>query len=357
MNKKQGAKRSIFWSIFAKYFIFRFCGIISRQQKLFLVLLKKTFYNFNMNLHENTDFGRKVFFLYPPFDFEKKVMHTLFDLEYEIYIINDHLKAKSLLKQYPDSIFFVNIDEKLTPDEWFNFVVSFEEDSVLSTIFLGILCSRIPKATKEHFLLHATIPAGLISLNHPYEDIIDQLKNILEINGAKGRRKYIRADTRRIPNVGVSLPLANVEVKLKLKDISSVGFACTGPVLIKEKFKINTLLRNIKLTLSGKDYRCSGAVVMSTSNSEDATLVIVFTKGMSFLLKSSIKDFIKQTLQDEINFQIVQGCFDETDYSRKIDKKGKNTKESKADSGEDTESESEETLENSPEQEQNNENS
>ena len=114
-----------------------------------------------MNLHENNDFGRKVFFVMPSYDFQSLVIPSLYEQEFEVYILDNFTKAKDILRSFPDSICFINTDEGLSPSEWFFYIKSFESDPMLSTIFLGIICTRMTKAQKEQFAIETTIPAGI----------------------------------------------------------------------------------------------------------------------------------------------------------------------------------------------------
>ena len=132
-----------------------------------------------MNLHENTDFGRKVFFLNMSYDFQRAVIPALFNKEYEVYEINDYRRAKNILKNYPDSICFIYVDKGLPLNEWFNFMASFEDDPMLSTIFLGIVSSKLDNAQKIHFLMQSVVPAGFVGLDQSDEDIIEQIRSIL----------------------------------------------------------------------------------------------------------------------------------------------------------------------------------
>ena len=52
---------------------------------------------------------------------------------------------------------------------------------------------------------------------------------ILDVNGAKGRRQYVRATCEVSGNAFISIPTKNGDVNLPLVDFSSVGLACKIP--------------------------------------------------------------------------------------------------------------------------------
>ena len=78
-----------------------------------------------MESRENPLFGRKVFFVNPSFLIENYVFDFLRKNEYEVYMLQDYKKAKSILAAYPDSICFIDIDAELSYSEWYNYMKSF----------------------------------------------------------------------------------------------------------------------------------------------------------------------------------------------------------------------------------------
>src|SRR5574344_206655 len=172
---------------------------------------------------DNPVYGRKVFFLNPPYSVRKYVITSLQEMEYEVYTIDDYRDAKNILRHYKDSICFVNIDETLTADSWFNFITSFENDESLNSIFLGVVSERMRKSDKDLFLLKTKIPAGFIPLNGKIDDITETFRGILEINGAKGRRQYVRASCANDKDAILLYTTDSKMYQMKLLDLSSVG--------------------------------------------------------------------------------------------------------------------------------------
>ncbi|MBO7484447.1 MAG: hypothetical protein J6T84_00095 [Spirochaetaceae bacterium] len=274
-----------------------------------------------MNLHENTDFGRKVFFLNPSSFLMDNIIPALFDKEYEIYTIGSYKHAKSVLKKFPDSICFICIDsvqdenqkvDELSPTGWYNFICSFEKDPILSTIFVGIISENATKPQQEFFQLNTQIPAGFIRLPCDTPQLIEIFAGILEINGAKGRRQYIRTNCSSDPNVQVRLP---PEYQMSVKDISFAGLACSGSSETSDHFKVNTLIRDFDLSIHGKKYKCSGAVLMVSGREDITDLVIMFTKGSSLPFRTAIKDYIQQSMQNSIKTITESSPADTEDYS------------------------------------------
>ena len=267
--------------------------------------------------HDNPIFGRKVFFLNPPYSVRKVVLGNLQEMEYEIYVIDDYKDAKNILRHYKDSICFINVDEQLTPEAWFNFVTSFEDDEILKTIFLGIITERLRKADKDQFMLKANIPAGLIPLNGRLDDITETFNGILEINGAKGRRQYVRAQCAKDPNAVLFYTVGGKMYQFKLLDISSVGTAAILPPQFKDLLQPNSVMRDITISLGTKQLVLSAAVFAIKENEKFLTLVLLFMKGTLSSTKSVIREYVFKTLSSDMINSITGESQDGENYDYK----------------------------------------
>ena len=268
-----------------------------------------------MNLHENTDFGRKVFFLNMSNDFKQTIIPALFNKEYEVYTIDDYRRAKAVLRHFPDSICFIDVDDGLTPNGWFNFMDSFDNDEMLSTIFLGIISSSLGYAQKMHFLMQSVVPAGFIGLNQPYEDLLEQIRNILDLNGAKGRRRFVRADCLDDLRVSVFFDFGENRFTAKIKDISSAGLSCVVSLKYKDSFKVNMLIREFSLIIDNETYKCSAAVLKAFVVNDKMTVVLVFTQAIGFNVRRSIRGFLRSFLQGKITKIAHDNVLDPKDYT------------------------------------------
>ena len=280
-----------------------------------------------MESRENPAYGRKVFFLNPPFNIRKLIISKLQELEYQIYVIDDYKNAKNVLRHYPDSICFINIDNhdgnELTVNQWFNFIQSFADDPVLKTIYTGILAGRTSQSEKNFFLLNANIPAGFISINETVEELVQILTGILDINGAKGRRQYVRAKCRKNGQAVVKITLNNACYMLQIIDISSVGLACELPPANQNAFPANTLLRDINIRLDDKFITCSAAVLSAKQFGDKLSLILLFLKGTSYSVKDAVRTYVFDQLHSEMLNAIVGDMPDTTVYSDKISLKDK----------------------------------
>ena len=269
-----------------------------------------------MNLRENSTLGRKVFFVNPPYYVTNTIIPRLTDNEYEVYFIDNFRMVKPVLKKYPDSICFINIDsDVLTFKQWFRFVKSFEEDEILSTIFFGVISQYAPKPERENFLLNVQLPAGFIQFTPDMEALVDIFLAILEMNEAMGKRKYVRADCGRDPRIYAEINLESKKMPLMIQNISSVGISCYANEsqlpLLEEKS-----VHRMTLHLNDMVFPGSIIILMKREMNGKPIVVMLFGQGLAFSSKSMIRDFIRHKIQVNLNQEFIGVPLDKTDYTK-----------------------------------------
>ena len=91
-----------------------------------------------MNPNNVSILGRKIFFLNLSTDVKERIISVLREEEYEVYFLDNYRYAKNALREYPDSIFFLQIDDhsqnELDTIQWFNFLNSFIKEPLFINI-------------------------------------------------------------------------------------------------------------------------------------------------------------------------------------------------------------------------------
>ena len=269
-----------------------------------------------MESRENPLFGRKIFFVNPTFNIEKYLIDYLRKNEYEVYILKEYKKAKRVLSVYPDSMCFIDIDEQLSYSEWYNYMKSFSLIPELQGIYLGIVTQNAPWEDKDKFLMNVRLPCGF-TLISKQEKILEHFAAILDLNGAKGRRKYLRLDTRSEKDVSGYMTSEGKLYTINIKDISSVGFAITYKQELMSMFQKNTLIRNLCLSAGRKSMVCS-CIVFNTQVNPDGTAmsVLMLTNENPESTKTYIRDYIVQKVDEKMNTLIANVEKDDTRYNQ-----------------------------------------
>ncbi len=269
-----------------------------------------------MESRENPLFGRKIFFVNPTFNIEKYLIDYLRKNEYEVYILKEYKKAKRVLSVYPDSMCFIDIDEQLSYSEWYNYMKSFSLIPELQGIYLGVVTQNATWEDKDKFLMNVRLPCGFTVISKQ-EKILEHFAAILDLNGAKGRRKYLRLDTRTEKDVSGYMTSEGKLYTINIKDISSVGFAITYKQELMSMFQKNTLIRNLCLSAGRKSMVCA-CIVFNTQVNPDGTAmsVLMLTNENPESTKTYIRDYIFQKFDEKMNTLIANVEKDDTRYNQ-----------------------------------------
>ena len=269
---------------------------------------------------ENPIVGRKVFFVNPPLYVENYLHLELKQHEYEVYIISDFRYTKAALRHFPDALCFIFIDDEMTYDEWFNFIQSFQKEEVLKTIFVGLMSAIIPKAQHERFLMNLSLPGGFILLTEfKGSALIEKIVGILDLNGAKGRRKYLRWDcTSEDTPINGYFANGSQLLQVSIVNISSVGFVCYYPASYGDVLKKNTLIASFSITL-GRRSIVTPSVVFETKivNASKYVSIMLFSKHVGQDDRKVIKNYVFDQLQDRFEKLVFASQPDVEDYSNR----------------------------------------
>lgn len=269
---------------------------------------------------ENPIVGRKVFFVNPPLYVENYLHLELKQHEYEVYIISDFRYTKAALRHFPDALCFIFIDDEMTYDEWFNFIQSFQKEEVLKTIFVGLMSAIIPKAQHERFLMNLSLPGGFILLTEfKGSALIEMIVGILDLNGAKGRRKYLRWDcTSEDTPINGYFANGSQLLQVSIVNISSVGFVCYYPASYGDVLKKNTLIASFSITL-GRRSIVTPSVVFETKivNASKYVSIMLFSKHVGQDDRKVIKNYVFDQLQDRFEKLVFASQPDVEDYSNR----------------------------------------
>ena len=268
---------------------------------------------------ENPIIGRKVFFVNPPLYVENYLHLELKQHEYEVYIISDYKYTKNALRQFPDALCFIFIDDEMTYDEWFNFIQSFQKDDKLKTIFVGLMSAIIPKPQQERFMMNLSLPGGFIMLTEfKGSALIEKIVGILELNGAKGRRKYLRLDCDSSIKINGYFANKSQLLQVSILNISSVGFTCVYPRSYGDALKKNMVVPSFSITLGRRSIVTPSVVFdIKIVNEHQCFGIMLFLKQVGQDDRKVVKNFIFDQLEQRFENMIYALPPDVEDYSNR----------------------------------------
>jgi hypothetical protein len=244
--------------------------------------------------------GRKIFFVHPSVYVQNEILAELIQQEHEVYVIKDETKLQKILRRYPDSIVFASIDETLAAAKWEALIRSIMAE--IKTVSIGILSNTNDTDSRRLYLNTLKVPCGFIPVKAGTPKVIKALLEVLRAVDAKGRRKYIRADTAGETMTTVNFSHNGTFITGMIQDISVVGFSCVfaeDPELEK-----NSLFPDIQVKLQSILLKAEGIVFGSRSEGEKKIYVVIFTPKIDPSVKVKIRSYIQKNLQTKMEAEM-----------------------------------------------------
>ena len=249
---------------------------------------------------ENKGDGKKIFLLYPQSVIQQDMLDILIMAGYETYIIFDTDRARKLLKKFPGSIMYINIDERFKEPEWEAYIRNIIKDEETKDSMLGIMSYNQDKALMKKYLMDLAIHCGYVQLKLGIKESTKIIIGALEANEARGKRKFIRADCEDDVNATISIKL-NVGSGYntgKLLDISSAGIAVKFDKF--ENIAPNSIIADIQLRLRTGLIR-TDMIYMGKRMDLENVYILLFDQKMSQDNKFIVYRYVKSCLQKYID--------------------------------------------------------
>ena len=243
--------------------------------------------------------GKKVFFLYPTTPVVNQVIFELVQNEYEAYTAKDPTRLARLLKKYPDSIIYINTDEKITGVEWDKWI-----GTVLSTtpkVKIGIFSSNTDEEYREKFIKSNRVTCGFFTNKIDLSKTTESILEILNEQNVKGRRKYLRARTDRESDATINIPHAGDFLNGVIKDVSVVGVSCVFPH--DPGLSKNSVLKNVQIKLASMILKVESVVFGSRDELGEKIYVLIFTQRIDPTVRVKIRKYIQKNLQNKMDLE------------------------------------------------------
>jgi len=173
--------------------------------------------------------GKKIFFVHPSAFLKNVVLDELVQQEYEIYVVKDEQKLSRVLKKNPSSIVFASIDEVLPAAKWEAWIRQIMGDQATRGVDIGILSNAENAEARKLYEDSLKVSCGFIPVKMDKTKVTQELLDTLKAANAKGRRKYIRADTQGESMTTINLPVNGEFITGEIRDISVVALRARFP--------------------------------------------------------------------------------------------------------------------------------
>jgi len=244
------------------------------------------------------DYGKKVFFLFPPSVVKDELVFRLLEQEYEVYMLRDVAAAKRLLVLYPDSLLFANIDEGMSEPEWEMWILGVQAEQATAGVGIGILTYNANDEMRQKYLMEVGAKCGLIHMKLGIDESTRLLLATLSANEAKGRRRYVRADCSNDKLSSINLHHGAKRISGRIRDISVVGFSCVFSP--DPGFAKNTLVSDIQLRMRGALLSVNAIVFGTREQDGYPSYVFLFSPPLFGDARTKIRRYIQVALQTDI---------------------------------------------------------
>ncbi|MCL2068195.1 MAG: PilZ domain-containing protein [Treponema sp.] len=244
--------------------------------------------------------GRKIFFLHPAVVVQNQIVAELVQQEFEVYLVKDHDTIRKAIGKYPDSIIFVDINEMMAETEWEKWIRGMMKNH--PDISVGIITANHSEDLMRKYINSVKVDCGYTVLKADLKKSIAHILEILLHANAKGRRKYIRANTENETSTTLNLPHGGSFINGVIKDISVVGMSCSfdhDPELAK-----NSLFRDIQIKLQSMLLKTEGIVFGSRMDSTSKIYVFLFTQRIDPEVRTKIRKYIQHNLQSKMDTEL-----------------------------------------------------
>ncbi|MDR1074553.1 MAG: PilZ domain-containing protein [Treponema sp.] len=253
---------------------------------------------------ENTEItGKKIFFLHPPTIVRNEVVSALVLQEFEAYTAKDPVALGRVLRRFPDSIVFVNLDEKtMSEKELEMWICGIMADPITAQTQIGLLASNASDEVKQKYLTQINVACGLTPITTDLKKLIAQISQVLFKHNAMGRRKYIRITSDNETLTIANMPLNGHFISASIRDISSTGFSCIfleDPNLAK-----GTIITDIQLKLQSTLMRAEAIVLGSRADELMQVYVFIFMPQVDTDVRYKIHKYIQIVLQNKMDMEL-----------------------------------------------------
>jgi hypothetical protein len=248
--------------------------------------------------------GRKVFFLYPH-SIVRDIVKDIIKQEFEVYVVEDHIRLKKMLVKYRHSIVFINIEERLKEGDWETYLRDILSNPTTQDVGIGVFTYfERSKALTEKYLLELGVNCGYIRLKTDIAKCKDIILKMLEANEARGKRRFVRGVCNpRLDTFNVVIGTSRCSGKVL--DISIAGMACQFNDLPRN-LEVGTELKDVQLVLRGIHCQVCGKIIRVDRRGGDSDVYIILFRAECLTpnIKDKIHSFIHICLQNTIDEEI-----------------------------------------------------
>jgi hypothetical protein len=243
--------------------------------------------------------NRKIFFLHPQAVIQDDLVRSLVEDNFEAYLVRNPVSAKTLIREFPDSVLLIQIDSGLSRDDWMSYATEVKSNPVFAALTLCVLSVSDAESLREPFLGDESPFSHAISYaKFDFGKTMRELQEYLTNEKTRLPRNQVRGTSPESLEVSVVFVRDEVRYVGSLKDITIAGLTCrlTQEELLPSEVPIPAII----VTYGKTQFSVVGRI--AGKHGKDGLLhLILFDEGTKSERRKDIFDLIQACFQAETN--------------------------------------------------------
>ena len=240
--------------------------------------------------------GRRVLFVDPPSVVQEQMIHFLVTAQYEAAIVKDHRKINAVLRAFPESVVYFNLDSHMPAEALEQVVRAVIAGKENHGAEVGVLSYNSNPDLAKHYLLDLGATCGYVILALGFQKSARIVIRALEAAEARGDRKFVRVKVPKGKGT-IHVDTGGQSVTGEILDISEAGMAC----LLRADYGPGTVLQDIQLRLWGSILSVGGTIRGTRKTPLGLVYVIMFDPISDSRARSKMYGFLRRVMQHEVD--------------------------------------------------------
>ena len=247
--------------------------------------------------------NKKVFFLHPQAVVQDDLVRGLVEVNYEAYLLRNAANTKLVLKEYPDSILFIQTDTVMDSGDWLNYIEDLKSIPALNNLPVYVVSMHSLEEIKSNFLDESDlISRGISYANFDFETVFKEIDEILADEKARIPRNQVQGTFPDSARATIVFARNDIRYEGRLRDITISGLTCrlNQDALLPSDIPVPAIIishGNLQFTVSGR--------VAGSHGDSDRIHLILFDEHCLEQTKGNIYELIHQCMQEEIKALIA----------------------------------------------------
>jgi hypothetical protein len=257
-----------------------------------------------MTVKKNVD-NRKIFFLHPQAVVQDELARAFIEEHFETYLLRNHVSAKLILRDFPDSILLMQVDSGQEKQKWIEYANDLKANPVFSGLTLCVLSVSSMEEIRKTFLDRSeALSYGFSYGQYDYEKTYMALREMFEREKASPPRFAVKGTAQEKTKISVVFTRDNNRYEGLLREISITGltFKFEG---IEPLYPSEVPIPSIVISHRTSQFVVSGRIVGNSDDDSNIHLIL-FDEITVSARRNDIYDLIQTCLQSQIEAQIAE---------------------------------------------------